>query len=245
MAAAAPAAPTRALPASLGPLRGVIFDLDGTLLDTESLLDECASAACAALLGAPAPPAALHSVRGLPDHGPDGWPRALLLALGADAAPAAAAALFAAADALFVARAGEARALPGAAALVGALAARGVPLALATSSTRAALALKRAAHEGAIFRHFSAFVCVEDVAPRAKPDPLCFERAAAALGLTPRECAAVEDSLPGVAAAVAAGCAVVAVPLAAHRDRVRALGAALVLNALDEWDASSVGGAPA
>jgi beta-phosphoglucomutase-like phosphatase (HAD superfamily) len=41
-----------------------------------------------------------------------------------------------------------------------------------------------------------------------KPDPGLFLHAAAAMGVAPGRCAVVEDSLPGVRAAVAAGMAV-------------------------------------
>lgn len=45
-----------------------------------------------------------------------------------------------------------------------------------------------------------------------KPDPEPYVRAASIIGVGPAECLAVEDSPTGVASAVAAGCATVAVP---------------------------------
>ena len=98
----------------------------------------------------------------------------------------------------------------GAYAAVAALAARGVPLAIATSSTKGAVALKRVAHEAAIFRHVSAVIDINDVEPLSKPHPRCFLLAAERLGVAPTACVAVEDSIPGITAAVAAGCTVVA-----------------------------------
>ena len=99
----------------------------------------------------------------------------------------------------------ELRPLPG---LAESLAALGLPMAVATSSSRAAAA-RVLAHLG-IRRRFSAVVTIEDVA-RPKPDPEVYARAAAGLRLAPRECAAVEDSPAGVESARAAGCRVVAV----------------------------------
>lgn len=217
---------------------GVIFDLDGTLLDTESVLDSVIVETCESDFGVTVDDAALHSVRGLPDHGLNGWPSALLTKLGVDheLAPS----LFSAVDARFAKRAGSTPMMPGASRVVTSLAARGVPLAIATSSTRAALTVKRVSHEKSIFSHFRAFICVEDVAPRAKPFPDAFLQAAAALKLECSVCVAVEDSVPGVTAALAAGCFVVAVPLPAHRELVRRLGAHLVLDSLDDWDVDAL-----
>lgn len=45
-----------------------------------------------------------------------------------------------------------------------------------------------------------------------KPKPYIYLKTAKALGVTPRECIAVEDSKSGVAAAVAAGCVTIAIP---------------------------------
>lgn len=51
-----------------------------------------------------------------------------------------------------------------------------------------------------------------DQVVRGKPDPECYLSAADRLGVEPSRCLAIEDSLTGVAAAEAAGCLVVAVP---------------------------------
>jgi sugar-phosphatase len=57
--------------------------------------------------------------------------------------------------------------------------------------------------------HFAEIVAAEDVAA-CKPDPQGYLQALARLELEPRRCVVVEDSLPGLAAARAAGlhCAV-------------------------------------
>ena len=52
--------------------------------------------------------------------------------------------------------------------------------------------------------HFAEIVAAEDVTA-CKPDPQGYQRARAALALAPNRCVVVEDSLPGLAAARAAG----------------------------------------
>ncbi|MFD4466860.1 HAD family hydrolase [Rhodococcus sp. NPDC058505] len=59
--------------------------------------------------------------------------------------------------------------------------------------------------------HFDHSVCGDEVAA-GKPDPAPYLRAAQLLGLDPRQCLAVEDSPTGAAAAEAAGCPVLVVP---------------------------------
>jgi HAD superfamily hydrolase (TIGR01509 family) len=57
---------------------------------------------------------------------------------------------------------------------------------------------------------FDAIVAAEDV-PRSKPHPDGYQKAMAALGLAPHECLIVEDSESGIQAGRTAGCLVVAV----------------------------------
>ncbi len=63
---------------------------------------------------------------------------------------------------------------------------------------------------GNLRRFFSAVVTASDVA-RGKPAPDIFLRAAELLGIPPRACCAIEDSKPGIAAALAAGMRVIAI----------------------------------
>lgn len=58
--------------------------------------------------------------------------------------------------------------------------------------------------------HFDAIVAAEDVA-RSKPDPDGYQRAMAVLNLDPKHCVVIEDSVAGIAAGRAAGCLVLAV----------------------------------
>lgn len=57
--------------------------------------------------------------------------------------------------------------------------------------------------------HFETIVAAEDVT-RSKPAPDGYEKAMAALGLSPRECLVIEDSPAGIQAGRTAGCLVVA-----------------------------------
>ena len=96
---------------------------------------------------------------------------------------------------------------PGAARLLAALDAAGVPCALVTASSRAIM--------DAVLKvtglSFGVTVCGEDV-QRPKPDPEPYLLAAARLGVPPAGCVVLEDSPTGIEAARAAGCAVIAVP---------------------------------
>lgn len=58
---------------------------------------------------------------------------------------------------------------------------------------------------------FDLLVCGDDVR-HGKPDPEAYLLAASRLGVDPRNCLAIEDSPSGVASAEAAGCTVIAVP---------------------------------
>jgi beta-phosphoglucomutase-like phosphatase (HAD superfamily) len=58
-------------------------------------------------------------------------------------------------------------------------------------------------------------VCGDEVS-RPKPHPDPYLRAAELLGVEPARCVAIEDSPLGIAAAEAAGCAVLAVPSEVH-----------------------------
>jgi HAD superfamily hydrolase (TIGR01509 family) len=88
------------------------------------------------------------------------------------------------------------------------LAAERTPMALVTNTQRP---LTDRALNSIGRRYFSATVCGDEV-PRGKPAPDAYERAAALLGLPPSECLAVEDSVTGTAAAEGAGCPVLVVP---------------------------------
>jgi HAD superfamily hydrolase (TIGR01509 family) len=104
---------------------------------------------------------------------------------------------------------GSLRLVPGAREFVEAAALDGYQLAIVSGALRREIEL---ALELADLRpHFAEIVAAEDVSA-CKPDPQGYNRARAALALAPSRCVVVEDSLPGLAAARAAGlrCAMLA-----------------------------------
>jgi HAD superfamily hydrolase (TIGR01509 family) len=90
-------------------------------------------------------------------------------------------------------------------------AAAGVAMGIATTTSAANVAALLGAHLGAGWRaQFAAVVCAEQ-APLKKPDPQVYLRALQILGLNGNDVLAIEDSPAGIAAARAAGIAVVVV----------------------------------
>lgn len=115
---------------------------------------------------------------------------------------------------------------PGAVELIGALKARRIPMAVATSS-RAAHALTHLGTAG-LLDMFHAVVTRDDVV-HPKPHPEPYLTAARLLGVAPETCLAIEDSASGVASASSAGLQTVMVPdLIAPTPGVRAACAAIV-----------------
>jgi HAD superfamily hydrolase (TIGR01509 family) len=98
---------------------------------------------------------------------------------------------------------------PGAAAALAAVHAAGLPMALVTSTERnlTEIALDM------IGRHlFDVTVCGDEVDGLNKPLPEPYLKACRLLGVSPQDCVAIEDSPTGTASAVAAGCTVLVVP---------------------------------
>jgi HAD superfamily hydrolase (TIGR01509 family) len=110
----------------------------------------------------------------------------------------------------------------------------GRPRALVTGSSRVE-ATQVLPH---IPAHFDVIVAAEDV-PRSKPDPIGYTTAIRALGLAPADCLVVEDSTAGIAAGRAAGCVVLAVR-AGNFGGWDQSGAHLVIDTLDELTPSLV-----
>lgn len=101
------------------------------------------------------------------------------------------------------------RLVPGAADFVEAAALDGFQLAIVSGALRREIELVLELCN--LRLHFAEIVAAEDVSA-CKPNPQGFNRARAALDLAPSRCVVIEDSLPGLAAARAAGlrCAIVA-----------------------------------
>jgi HAD superfamily hydrolase (TIGR01509 family) len=79
----------------------------------------------------------------------------------------------------------------------------GLPKAIASSGSRAGL--ERKLKQTGLWDHFVPHVYSADHVARAKPAPDLFLLAAEELGVAPRDCLALEDSVNGVTAARAAG----------------------------------------
>lgn len=98
---------------------------------------------------------------------------------------------------------------PGVAELMADCRAAGTPMAIATTTSRSNVEALLSAHLGPDWeRHFAAVVCAED-APNKKPDPQVYLETLRRLALPAEAVLAVEDSSPGVRACRAAGVAVV------------------------------------
>ena len=100
------------------------------------------------------------------------------------------------------------RLVPGSAEFIRAAAADGIRLAVVSGALRREIDLVLG--EAGLREHFGPIVAAEDVAA-CKPSPLGFNAARAALDVPAERCVVIEDSLPGLEAARAAGlrCAMV------------------------------------
>ncbi|OBK72190.1 HAD family phosphatase [Mycobacterium sp. 1274761.0] len=186
-------------------MEAVLFDMDGTLVDSEKVWD-ISLAALYDKLGGTLTPAVRASLVG---SVAENTMRIIYTDLGLELDPAAMAESSRWLSA-YTARLFE-DGLPwcaGAQELLEALAAEGTPMALVTNTERK---LTECALNGIGRQYFSATVCGDEV-PSGKPAPDPYLRAAALLDLAPEECLAVEDSVTGTAAAERAGCPVVVVP---------------------------------
>lgn len=201
--------------------RAVVFDLDGTLIDSEALVKEAHFAACAEI-GVTMTDAQFLSLVGMHREANDlqlkgyygeDFPLEQFIQLtrahvGDRVAPLKAGALE----------------------LMDELDARALPFALATSSRRPWVEKHFAAH--ALTPRFRAVVTRQDVI-EGKPHPEPYLHASKLLGFEPGEVLALEDSYAGVSSAHAAGCMTVMVPdLLAPDDAMRAK--ALVVTSLND-----------
>lgn len=192
----------------MAPPAACLFDLDGLLLDTEPLHARAWQQA-AQHFGCSLSPTQLLSLRGRrrPDCAQQviGWIEAQGLVV--PSCEALLAIRQPIADALLI----HAQPTPGAIALIDRCQSLAIPMALATSSSQAAVALKEAPHPW--LAAITTRVHGDDPQLReGKPAPDVFLLAASRLGVDPARCWAFEDSPAGARAAVAAGCRVLVVP---------------------------------
>jgi HAD superfamily hydrolase (TIGR01509 family) len=181
----------------------VLFDMDGLLIDSEPLWLEAETAVIRRLGGQPWTPADQQQLLG----GSLDRTVRYLRAKASVPQPLDVIGewLMVEMEELVKARGVQLR--PGAAALLDAVRAAGLPHALVTSSERGFMDVVLARTGLA----FDVTVCAADVT-RTKPDPEPYLLAAKLLGTEPESCTVLEDSPNGVAAAEAAGCQVIAVP---------------------------------
>ncbi|HKP43287.1 HAD family phosphatase [Mycobacterium sp.] len=186
-------------------MQAVLWDMDGTLVDSEKLWD-ISLAALYAELGGKLTPEVRASMVG---SAAENTIRIVYTDLGLELDPAAMAEsdrwLHEYTADLFD---GGLPWCDGAQELLEALAAEGTPMALVTNTQRA---LTDRALNSIGAHYFSATVCGDEV-PHGKPAPDPYLLAAALLELQPSACLAIEDSVTGTAAAEGAGCPVVVVP---------------------------------
>jgi HAD superfamily hydrolase (TIGR01509 family) len=185
------------------PVAGVVFDMDGLLIDTEAVWRDVQLAEAEAQ-GLDLPLSVIESLIGqrwqinrriLQDHfGPDFDVEAYVQAAVRRHDE--------------VSRAGVAI-KAGAVELLDCLDTLGLPRAICTSSDREVVELRLGPN--GLLERFDAVVCNEDCA-QGKPHPEPYVTAARALGLAPPDCLALEDSHSGVRSAHAAGMMTVMVP---------------------------------
>jgi HAD superfamily hydrolase (TIGR01509 family) len=185
------------------PVRAVVFDMDGLLVDTEIVVYRAIQRACQPI-GRDLPMETFRRMVGLQheasdrivvDHFGDGFD----LAAWSDAVSRHFREELAAGIAL----------KSGVNEILDHLDAIGLPRAIATSSSLESVHASLGPH-GLVDR-FHAFV-TRDVQSRGKPHPDPFLMAATALGVAPADCLALEDSHNGVRAAASAGMMTIMVP---------------------------------
>jgi HAD superfamily hydrolase (TIGR01509 family) len=186
-------------------MRAVLWDMDGTLVDSEKLWDVSMDELYARLGGELSQEVRNATVGGAADS----VMNIVYTDLGLERDPAA----MAESIGWLYARTGELFATglpwqPGARELLDALRDAGIPMALVTNTWRG---LTEQALKSIGKHYFSASVCGDEV-ERAKPAPDPYRRAAELLGVDPGQCLAIEDSVTGTLAAESAGCPVMVVP---------------------------------
>ena len=128
---------------------------------------------------------------------------------------------------------------PGAVELVQHLANHNIPQAIATSSSRQNFEMKTVNHQHWL-KHFELFTVGDDPEiEQGKPAPDIFLLTAKRLNAKPENCLVFEDSLSGMRAAIAAGMSVVVIPDPVFDKKLFA-AADVVLNSMTEFDSKMI-----
>lgn len=201
------------------PLRLVIFDCDGVLVDSEGPSNRVIALEATAL-GLPMDEA--ESMRLFVGGTLEDIPPVLEARLGRALPPGWLEYL----RQRIIASFATVETMPGAHDAVLAVAALGIPFRVASNSSHQEMAAKFATTGLGV--HFEGRRHSANDVARSKPAPDVFLAAAAAEGVPPRACIVVEDSVPGATAALAAGMTVIG--LAPHGDAaaLRALGVRVI-----------------
>jgi HAD superfamily hydrolase (TIGR01509 family) len=214
----------------------VIYDCDGTLIDTETLYGEVSLAACHALgLTEWTIDHYVDSVVGIP------WSDAIKIIEAAHGRALPADFEQTIEDAVALRLEAELRALPGVREALDAIGGRRC----VASSTSLAPLRRNLAITGLIDLFDPHIFSASQVA-RGKPHPDVFLHAASEMGVRPGDCLVIEDSVPGVRAALAAGMRVVGFTGVAHDKsrsamRLAQAGAQAVIDDFSQWPALVTG----
>lgn len=206
-------------------IEAIIFDLDGVLVDSESVWDRARRSYVEEHGGRWAP----EATREMMGMSSTEWSRYLSERLGVRRAPEAIATEVASRVADGYRE--ELPLLPGAADAARSLASRW-PLGLASSANREVIEL--VLELSGLGDLFAAIVSSEEVS-RGKPAPDVYLLAAGRLSVQTQSCAAIEDSHNGILSAAAAGMRVVAIPNRDYPPGEEALSEAdLVLDSIED-----------
>ena len=198
------------------PIRAVLFDLDGTLIDT---LPDLHAAACAMLNDLGRPPLPLESIRayvgrGIPNLIKRVLANSLHVAEDPNPPPPEAVASYRRHYAHENGR--NAKVYPGVLEGLASLRAQGVPLGVVTN--KADTFIQPLLEQTGLSGYFEVLIG-GDRLPKVKPDPMPLVWACGRLGVSPAETLFVGDSINDALAARAAGCPVFLLPYGYNEDR--------------------------